>query len=249
LVLLGIQTVVVALLALLVVGLLRSHAAILRQLHEAGLGLDDLEPASGSGVGSVPLAPPEVRTRPGVPQPGSGARGAVDVVGTSVRGSTVSVSASAGPTLLAFLTTGCTTCQGFWRDLAGGADLPAGMRLAIVTKGDEAEDGRAVAALAPAGVTTLRSSAAWADYAVPASPYFVLVDGGQVIGEGAALTWQQVRDLLERAAPQLRSKPAGDRRRWGHLGRLQDTDAELLAAGLRPGDPSLFAQDPGFEGP
>ena len=46
-VLVTILTVVVALLALLVVGLLRSHAAILKQLHELGAGVGDpARPAS-----------------------------------------------------------------------------------------------------------------------------------------------------------------------------------------------------------
>jgi hypothetical protein len=42
----------VVLLAVLVAGLLRSHAAILRRLHELGLGLDDVD-----GEGGLPLLP------------------------------------------------------------------------------------------------------------------------------------------------------------------------------------------------
>jgi hypothetical protein len=235
-VLVVIQTVLVAVLGLLVVALLRSHAEILRRLHDAGLGLDE---AHEHPVGPAPVAAPTVRTRDGVPEPGPGAGpgGARDVVGTSSRGSTVSVSAHGTPTLLAFLTTGCTTCQAFWREFASGVDLPGGVRLAIVAKGDEAEDGRAVAALAPRDVVTVQSSEAWADYAVPASPYFVLVGAGRVLGEGAALTWDQVRGLLERAV----GATIGDRdHRRRRTTRLQDTDDELLAAGLLPGDPSLY---------
>ena len=42
--LLAVETVVLALLTLLVIGLLRSHAEILRRLHDLGVDLDDPGP-------------------------------------------------------------------------------------------------------------------------------------------------------------------------------------------------------------
>ena len=54
--------------------------------------------------------------------------------------------------------------------------------------------------LAPVTSSTVMSNAAWADYRVPASPYFVLVDGrAGVIGEGSAASFAQLRGVLERA--------------------------------------------------
>jgi hypothetical protein len=52
------QTVAIVLLGVLVVGLLRSHAEILRQLHQLGAGID---PDAGAGVTS-PVAAPVRRT-------------------------------------------------------------------------------------------------------------------------------------------------------------------------------------------
>jgi hypothetical protein len=91
------------------------------------------------------------------------------------------------------------------------------------------------------------STQAWRDYGVPGSPYVVLVAGatGRVRGEGTGQSWQQVSALLSRAdggaadrgAPAGRShggKPRADRE------RESDVDRELLAAGILPGDPSLY---------
>ncbi len=75
------------------------------------------------------------------------------------------------------------------------------------------------------------SSAAWAEYRVPGSPYFVLVDGpaGRVRGEGTGATWEQVSTMLRQA-----NDDASDD------GREVRIDRELLAHGIVPGDPSLF---------
>jgi len=45
--------------------------------------------------------------------------------------------------------------------------------------------------LVPTDVPVVLSSAAWDDYRVPGSPYFVFVDGpsGAVTGEGSAAAW------------------------------------------------------------
>jgi hypothetical protein len=150
-------------------------------------------------------------------------------------------------TLLAFLSTGCGTCGTFWEALARHGDEPLpgdATRLVIVTNGADSESPAAVAELAPPDVLTLMSSEAWDLYQVPVSPYFVLVDGrsSQVVGEGAGTSWSQILDLLGRAvadratAPRTRGRPQP---RMGGQDRAERVDAELLAAGITPGDPSL----------
>jgi hypothetical protein len=80
------------------------------------------------------------------------------------------------------------------------------------------------------------STEAWESFAVPATPYFVLVDGeGQIVGEGSAPTWAQVEDMMRRAI-------ADDRHslRRSTSERKADVDEELTAAGIEPGDPRLY---------
>lgn len=252
-------TAVVALLAILVVGLLRSHATILRALHQAGIDVDpDADPHGHAAAGDEPV----IRTQPGVPGPaGASGQRASDLSGVTVAGGTRTVSVTSGaPTLLAFLTTGCSTCAGFWQAFAeAGADgadplprlgLPAGLRVVIVTKGPEHESPSGVAALAPPGVLTLQSSQAWDDYRIPVAPYFALVDGrsGVVVGEGAAASWERVRDLITRAladaevGASLPSTGGKVRRRDVLTGKVRGerVDQDLLDAGLEPGDPRLY---------
>lgn len=240
--------VVTGLLALLVVGLLRSHATILRALHQSGI---DLDPDSPRGH-QVSLDAPTIRTVPGVPEPaGAAGRRATDLVGTTPAGATRAVSIQSGtPTLLAFLTAGCTTCATFWDAFATGVSLPSGVRLVVVAKGPELESPAAVAQRAPAGVLTLQSSQAWEDYGIPVAPYFVLVDGhrGVVVGEGAAASWDRVSDLLGRALADAGLAEDGRVRRRDLLSgraRTERIDRDLRAAGIEPGDPRLFHGDDG----
>ena len=88
------------------------------------------------------------------------------------------------PTLLAFLSSGCTACE----HLCAGrpAGLLAAVRLFVVVKAATAESPVRVRALAPSGAPVVMSTAAWLDYAVSASPYFVYLEGGRVQGEGSA---------------------------------------------------------------
>ena len=262
--LVGLLTAVVAVLAVLVVGLLRSHATILRALHDAGI---DVDPDGGGPVGPVRVDAParrddDIRTVPGVPGP-AGATGqrAADVAGRTPSGGTRTVAVTNGtPTLLAFLTTGCSTCAAFWSAFAAagaGEDLglPADLRLVIVTKGPDMESPADVAATAPAGITTIQSSEAWADYRIPVAPYFVLVDGerGVVIGEGAAASWERVRDLLQRSLADAGLEEGAIGRRELLTGRTRAAriDRDLLDAGITPGDPRLYhggdRPDPGHE--
>jgi hypothetical protein len=229
-VLLAVLTAAVAALAVLVVGLLRSHAEVLRRLHELGAGLYD--EATGPPAHAAPRGEP--------------AGTAHDLAGVSPAGEAVAVGivGAPRPTLLAFLSSGCATCAGFWEAFAGDimGDLPdRRTRLVVVTRGPEHESRSEVARLAPPGLTTVMSSAAFDDYGVPASPYVVLVDGpsGQVLGEGAAASWPQVANLLRQAvadqAAARRSEEPGTR------GRDARVESDLVAAGIGQGHPSLYS--------
>ncbi len=244
-------TAAVALLGVLVVGLLRSHAEILRQLHALGAGREDTAP--GALVARPADAPFEVRDDV-LPPAGVTGTAASDLVGTSPtdEAALLSVVGAGSDTLIAFLSSGCSTCQDFWDVFGSPADLglPPATRLVVVTKGPDLESSSTVARLAPGRVPVLMSTQAWEDYGVPGSPYFVLVDGaaGRVAGEGSATTWEQVVRLCrdasaDRSAAVRRHAAAGhggpeDRGDGAH--REARADRELAAAGILPGDPSLY---------
>ncbi|MGE3620328.1 MAG: TlpA family protein disulfide reductase [Acidimicrobiia bacterium] len=236
--------VAVALLGVLVAGLLRSHAEILKALHDLGAGVDPDRELSVER----PPAP--------VPGPlGAGTDVPRHVTGLTPDGGTASVALTGEgrTTLLAFLSSGCLTCRPMWEALgAPGTEIPGGARAVVVTKGPQEESPGAVAALAPDGVTTLMSSEAWASFAVPGSPYFTLVDGtGRIVGEGTAATWTRVAELLgqalqDAAHPGLAGVPSGHGR--GMAARNRYIDDDLLAAGIGPGHPSLYPAPDEAEG-
>jgi hypothetical protein len=218
------EAIVIVLLVVLVAGLLRSHAEILRQLHELGAGGD-------AEHHDVPAVGPAGRRRKLAVDSLSG-------VTPDGKAAVVALTGSRGAVLVAFLTTGCATCRPLWRHLARGVTLPnPDVRIVVVTKGPEEESPGAVRNLAAPGVTVIMGTAAWDDFAVPVAPFFALVDArnGTVIGEGAAASWAQVGDLMRRAM--------GDTPRGGlHAGtaaRVADTDEELRRAGIGPDDPTL----------
>ena len=236
----GVLAIVVAILAFLVAGLLRSHATILRRLHELGAGVE-------SAPGATPAAaspPPDL----GLPAPPNVTEGrlAADITGVTPAGEAhaIPVLETAHDTVVAFLSSGCTTCHVFWEELRDAA-MPAGTRLVVVTKGEEAESPVAVADLAPPDVIVVMSTQAWNEYDVPGSPYVVHVDGesGRVRGEGTGPSWQQVRRMLLQGAGDLdarrTNKAAADAQ------REHDVDEMLLSAGIQPGDPSLYVRADG----
>lgn len=238
--------VVVALLAVLVVGLLRSHAEILRALHDEGIRLDPDEPGERRVTYSTSDTAPEIRTQPGVPEPRQAPSGqrAADLVGATPTGGSrsVAVTGTEHQTLLAFLTTGCTTCAGFWEAFADGVDLPPNTRLVAVTQSAETESPAEVAGLAAPDLTVVMSTEAWDAYSVPVAPYFVLVDGrrGTVIGEGAAATWERVVALLGKAVADSGHQSTYTRRDLlSGRDRRDRVDRELIQAGFEPGDPRL----------
>ena len=240
-------TAAVLLLAVLVAGLLRSHAEILRSLHELGAGREDTAPGSTTPgrTQDIPFT-----VRPGVVEPGAGVMGtpAHDVSGvtTGDESTLIRVVGSGSDTLLAFLSSGCLTCHALWDELRSGRDpgLPPGTRLVVVTKGPERESESAVRELAPQGYPVIMATEAWEDYGVPGSPYFVSVDGaaGRVAGEGSANAWDQVVRLVTQASQDrllhLERPSAEDRGDGAH--REARADRELLAAGITPDHDSLY---------
>lgn len=227
-----IEGVALILLAVLVGGLLRSHAEILRKLHDLGAGLDEPAGALPRPV-AVGVAEPRVADGP-----------AVDVTGELASGGAANVAVVGIDrfTLLAFLSSGCLTCASFWEEFRTNQDLAlpgSDTRLVIVTKGSEAESPAKVRSLAPPHHVTVMSTEAWDDYGVPVSPYFIMVDGstGRVVGEGAATSWAQVDSLLRQAM----ADSAPETRR-GLNGRAREARADetLAAAGIEAGHPSLY---------
>jgi hypothetical protein len=226
-----VSTFVVMLLGILVAGLLRSHADILRSLHELGVGVGDPATDAPSVPATLAVDPPADPVVSAAPS----------IAGVTPTGDAraISVTNSDRRTLLAFLSSGCTTCGGFWRDLQtkGGLDL-GDVRVVIVTKGPEMEVPAEVKALSTGAVPVVMSTEAWTDYRVPASPFFVMVDGasGRRIGHGVAAHASQLLNLVKRAGHDTAQ-------RGTHLdGPARETanDAMLVAAGITPGHPSLY---------
>jgi len=225
-----VETLLLVLMAMLVAGLLRSHAEILRRLE----AIDHKDEES-----TITL--PEAR---------DASTPAFDVAGTTLEGDAVKVAVTGGApqTLLAFLSSGCLSCQPFWEGLARGAESPvSGVdRVVVVTKDSAYESPSRLSELAPADAAVVMSSAAWDAYGVKGSPYFIHADGrGRVLGEGTASTWAQVASLVRDARA---DREAAARRGDSSLERLRRADRELREAGIGPGHPSLYGRSPDPDG-
>jgi hypothetical protein len=226
--LVAVETLLLVLLVLLVAGLLRSHAEILRRLGPP----DGAEPDGAEADGAMVV-------REHAPARDAGELAAADVAGMTLGGDSLKVSLAPGspPTLLAFLTSGCTSCRNFWEAFgAGGVDeLAPGVRVVAVAKDGSHESPSRLRELAPSWLPVLLSSAAWDAYSVPGSPYFVYVEGGSIQGEGSATQWPQLASLLRDARADL----GADAGRAGQR-RAVRADSALEAAGIGPGHPSLY---------
>ena len=220
------EAVVIVFLAILVAGMLRSHADILRRLHELGAGQE----------GGAPF-----QTAAGVTQPGTTSSQAHDIAGATPAGgaSAIRVKGVPQPTLLAFMSATCSTCDNFWErfELDEVLRTLGSTRLVIVTKGPEEESPAHIDLLAPQGIPLVMSTQAFLDYGVPGTPYFVMVDGtaGSVTGEGSASDWDKLLDLMGFAGGDV-SPGAGDQ------DRAERVDQELADAGILPGDPQLYGE-------
>ncbi len=231
--------------AFFAVGLLHSYAGLLRRVQRLEGGV----PVEGGVSGATP------KPAPLLPAPTGAERAGADIAGETLDGETITLAVTGVEhnTLLAFLSSGCSTCAGFWARMAHAADSTEGRRsrLVVVTQGPDHESRTALASLAsPDLVHTVMSSRGWEDYAVPGSPYFVFVDGrsGLVRGEGTALGWDEVFSLMALAegdaAP---GGPGRHRKLASDAAREAAVDRELLRAGIMPGDPSLYPARPGSE--
>jgi hypothetical protein len=220
---------VVGLLGILVVGLLRSHADILRRLESIGAGLD------GSHEHSSQIT----LTR----------RDAVSVAERRVIGVTpdgepvvVSLSAGADPTLIAFLSTTCSTCTPFWEGLESSLMHFGGHRhrVLIVTLGESEESPTRAQSMAKPGVDVIMSSTSWSEFEVPGAPYFALIEAetSRVVGEGSAMTFESLEEFLSDAT----NDQKWDLQTSGGVGISEEDriDAELRRAGILPGDPRLY---------
>ena len=192
-----VETLVLALLSIVVVALLRSHAEILRRLPEPS----EAEPSHHDEPIDLSDAP---RLPAHLPSPRRRATEAHDISGTTPDGDAVAVSMAVGSnTVLAFLSTGCLTCRTFWDGLrpAVRTPLPGDARVIVVVKDPAFESPSKLRELAPPDVQVVQSSRAWEDFGIAMSPYFCFVDGttGDVRSEGAAMTWEQVASLLRDA--------------------------------------------------
>ena len=211
-ILISLETTLLVLLVLLVVGVLRSHAEILRTLH----------------------ASEHERVDQGVPQAGTESlvSAATDIVGVTTTGDDVRVEVGDGrrATMLAFLTSGCLTCLHFWETLGHGVSLPEDANVVIVTRGPDEEVVTKVRELAQPGRAVVMSSKAWRDYGVPGAPYFIWANAEGVIkGVGTGSSWPSVEKLLSDSLQEAAGL-AGERERENTL---------LVGAGIGPGHPSL----------
>jgi hypothetical protein len=182
-------------LALLLVALLRSYADLVRVLHDAGIRVGD--DSNGSGAVPVRSATNEVAPIEGF-------------TGQDLEGATraITLTGGSGPLLLAFLSSGCGTCMGFWRELRSGDHLITGVDAPVVTvtKGPTREEPGKLAELA-GGAQVVMSDEAWDAFDVPMTPHFVLLDRGDglILGEGSAPDPAGLAGLLARAVADART--------------------------------------------
>ena len=219
--------VIVALLGILVVGLLRSHADILRRLESVGAGLD------GSHDHSSQIT---------MTRRDTGAVAERTVTGVTPDGEPVVVSLGAGtdPTLIAFLSTTCSTCTPFWEGLESSTMHFGGHRhrVLVVTLGESEESPTRAQSMAKSGVDVVMSSSGWADFEVPGAPYFALIEPQthRVIGEGSAMTFESLEEFLSDAT----NDQKWDLQTSGQPSEEDRIDADLRRAGILPGDPRLY---------
>jgi hypothetical protein len=175
------EAVAIAILSLLISGLLRTQTRIveaLRQLQAAR----EATPATRHGWDGVPTlaaVAPEV----------SG----VDLDGRPVR------LATDRRRVLAFLTSGCSSCGWWWQQLAAaGSAMVTGLVVVTPDPGSDAPDD--IRALWRPGLAVVMSSGAWEAYGVRSGSTFVVVDDGRIVAAGSAGDWDALAALLS-AAP------------------------------------------------
>lgn len=224
-------TLVVLLLGILVVGLLRSHADILKRLESVGAGLEGTHDhgSHDTQITLVPRATARVADR--------------QVAGVTPDGEPVVLSLTTGsdPTLVAFLSTTCTTCTPFWEGLESSLMYFGGHRhrIVVVTLGESEESPTRAQSMAKPGLDVVMSSSGWSDFEVPGAPYFALLEPGtgRVLGEGSAMTFESLEEFLTDATNDQKWDLANSGFEVDEESRI---DAELKRAGILPGDPRLY---------
>ena len=224
--------VVTVLMGIIVVGLLRSHAEILKRLDSLGAGL-------GNGhehESQISLTPPS-EARLSLP----------DITGVNPDGEPVVASPNLGsdPTLLAFLSTSCSSCSPFWDKLDASSRYfhDYRHRVLIVTRGSEEESPTRAQSLRRGQADVIMSSQAWDDYEVPGAPYFVLIGPGNggIAGEGSAATFDSLEQFLADSVNDSRwDRDRVNKQRTDSLGEKR-VDEDLKRAGLGPDDPRLYS--------
>jgi hypothetical protein len=154
----------------------------------------------------------------------------------------MSLGLGADPTLVAFLSTTCSTCTPFWEGLQSSLMHFGGHRhrVVIVTLGESEESPTRAQSLAKPGVDVVMSSTTWNEFEVPGAPYFVLLEAetGRVVGEGSAMTFESLEEFLSDATNDQNwdlQQTSG-----GYASEENRIDAELRRAGILPGDPRLY---------
>jgi hypothetical protein len=222
-----------------IVALLRSHADILRRLtalEEGGHGPATAPSDAAAGGGS--------ERAPTVAAIGGGeVVTAREISGATLAGDSVMLSFGAGSpvTLLAFLTSGCASCAPLWAGLRESGEMGVlADRVVVVTHDTSRESPARVRRLAPEAVDVVMASSAWEDYAVPASPHFVLTDGaGGILGRGSALSWGQLTTMVADARAEAADARAEVPVRTT-AERAARSERMLAQAGIGPGHPSLY---------
>ena len=225
-----VEGIVILLLTVLVAGLLRSHADILRTLDRLGAGDGAVTPAP---QGSMTLGPTRRSTDTVAIE---------SITGETLDGQTrtIALTGSRGYVLAAFLSSGCSTCRPFWSSFGRDLDLPhPDIRTVIVAKDAREESPADLRTLAPRDIPTVLSSEAWDAFRVPGTPYFQLVDAtdGAVLGEGSAANWSRLLEMIRRA---VGDDDTTRSLRRSTAERLVDSDEELRRAGITPGDDTLY---------
>jgi hypothetical protein len=240
-----VETVILALLTVLVAGLLRAYAGVLARLHRLDGGVD-----RQSGPRPFTLVPVAPSIPPTPPAADTGFGPAHDIEGETLSGELVHarVVGVEHDTVLLFLSSGCTSCAAFWDELHAPVPLPPHARLLVVAQSASDESVALLAAVAPKGVDVVLSSQAWRDYEVPGAPHVVLVHGpnGRIRGEGTGQSLRQVAELLARATGDASFvAPVGPLPKSARDQRDEaEVDRALLTAGILPGDPRLYGKDP-----
>ncbi len=205
----------VVLLGVLVIGLLRSQAQVLRLLEEI------TRPGAGEGAADDGAADDGVADDAGRPEPGAPGRlpsrsrrparsapsrpsrvgsDGTDIRGESPEGNRLRLGVAEVPrVLLVFLTSSCRSCRPLWDALSAGqaATLPSRPVVAVVTPSPTTEDRSRVADLA-GDAPVVMSSDGWHDYAITGSSFVVVVDRGTISAEGPVGSWDELEGLVRR---------------------------------------------------